>query len=232
MRTTITLLMCTSFALWTLGCASQPELRPAPDAHIEKTSLGSAPTDTVQGVTVVAKPNAWRWTPTDLNKKLTPVLVRVENGSGHELLLRYDGFRLVTGRGVEYAALPPFNIKGKVSQEIGYAYNAPGFYVAPRLHPWYPAFGVWEDPFFYGPYYSAYYPLYVQFELPTQDMLTRALPEGVLDPQGRITGFVYFPDLDAIEPQPTQVRLQFTLIDAKTRRRFGVISIPFKVVDK
>ncbi|QDG49522.1 hypothetical protein FIV42_01850 [Persicimonas caeni] len=82
-----------------------------------------------------------------------------------------------------------------------------------------------------GTYYSRYYPLYAEYQLPTGEMLVRALPEGVIDPGGRITGFVYFEDLESIEPTPDRVTFRYVLVDAEANRRFGVVEIPFDVVE-
>lgn len=47
----------------------------------------------------------------------------------------------------------------------------------------------------------------------------------------RITGFVYFEDLESLEPRPDQVTFRFELVEAGTDERFGVIEIPFDVVE-
>ena len=48
------------------------------------------------------------------------------------------------------------------------------------------------DPFFY----ASYYPRFVQLQLATGDMVQKALPEGALQPGGRMTGFLYFDNVD------------------------------------
>jgi hypothetical protein len=219
--------------LWAAGCASQPKLRPAPQANLVE-GTNKAVVETAEGVRLEARVDAWRWTPSDLDRQLTPLLVRIDNDSGQPLRVRFEEFKLVTPGGMSYAALPPFNIKGEVTEQVGsYAYSAPGFYVAPHLRGYYSGFGVYGGyPFGHYPYYyTSYHPVYARYELPTRDMLIRALPEGVLEPGGSITGFIYFADLETINPTPNRVQLRYVLVNAETRERFGVIDVPFQVVD-
>ncbi len=226
------MLACSMAVLWTAGCATESTLRPAPEATIVEGTPKAA-VATADGVRMEAQVDAWRWTPSDLAHQLTPILVRLENESDRPLRVRFEEFELVTPSGMSYAALPPFDIEGEVTERVGsYAYAAPGFYVAPHLRHHYVGFGVFGGPFGHYPYYYAsYYPVYARYDLPSRDMLARALPEGVLEPGGRITGFLYFADLDAIDPQPARIRLRYVLVDAEARQRFDVIEIPFDVVD-
>jgi hypothetical protein len=218
--------------VWMVGCASQPTLRPAPEAKLVQGSSKAA-VATAEGVRMEARVDAWRWSPTNLDRQLTPILVRIENNSERPLRVRFEEFQLVTPGGMAYAALPPFDIRGEVTQRVGtYAYSAPGFYLAPHLGPYYSGFGLYGRPFGHYPsYYTSYYPVYGRYELPTRDMLVRALPEGVLEAGGRITGFLYFANLKALDPQPDRVRLRYVLVGADARERFGAIEIPFNVVD-
>lgn len=65
-------------------------------------------------------------------------------------------------------------------------------------------------------------------ELPAQEstlesLKARALPERVLAPDERITGFVYF-----VQPREAeQLELVIDLVDAATDKQFGRIEIPF-----
>lgn len=222
---------CSLLVMLAYGCASEPQLRPAKEANLAK-GVDDGAVASEAGVSLEAQVNAWRWTPEHLNEELTPVLVRIENNSDVPLRVRYEEFQLVTTRGIVYAALPPFDIRGKVTERIDtYAYPASGFFVAPHLHGYYSGLGAYDSPFFYDTYYSTYYPVYAQYELPTGEMLVRALPEGVIEPGGRIAGFIYFADIESIEPIPGKVKLRYVLVDAESRERFGVIEIPFDVVE-
>jgi hypothetical protein len=54
-------------------------------------------------------------------------------------------------------------------------------------------------------------------------MLDRALPDGVVEPGGRVGGFLYFQRLE----RPGPFTFSVDLVDAKTGQRFGAITIPF-----
>ena len=74
-------------------------------------------------------------------------------------------------------------------------------------------------------YYSPYYTAYVKVELPTMDMVQRALPEGVLSPDGTANGFVYFESFD----RDAQIlTLTIDLVDAETNCPLGQAKIPFR----
>ena len=100
------------------------------------------------------------------------------------------------------------------------------FYVAPHFAWYYPGWTAWPHPFAYDPFYydrlMAYYPK----ELPTKDMLAEALPAGVLQAGGRVSGFVYF---QGISDRETRVKFEMDLVDANNSAAFGHVSLPFEV---
>lgn len=57
-------------------------------------------------------------------------------------------------------------------------------------------------------------------------MLRKGLPEGVLEPGGRVTGFLYF---EGIGPDVDRVRLLADFPDAVTDERVTRLGIPFEV---
>jgi hypothetical protein len=170
--------------------------------------------------------NAWEGTPDNLRGEVTPVLVTITNNSPHPVRLRYNEFRLVSPTGQSFAALPPFQIEGNVWERVTtVAYPPVGFGLAPYLSPYYPGM-----PYYYGPYvydsfyYNRYYPVFVRVQLPTGDMLQKALPEGVLEPQGRITGFLYF---EHVSNDVARVDFRADMINAQTNQQLATVSIPF-----
>lgn len=213
-------------ALGPAGCATK--LVPAPGAH-RVPSIGYAADAEQAGVHVVAATEAWRGFPTDLGDIVEPMLVTITNDSGRSLELRYEHFDLLTPGGAAFVALPPFQISG-VSYEPVYAMGGPalgfGFSVAPYLSPWYPGWTVYGGPFPFNPgYYSGYYTYYSSYErlsLPTSDMIHKALPEGVLEPGGRITGFLYFEQVTDV----SHVVFVARLVEVGGQP-FGEIQIPF-----
>ncbi len=208
------------------GCATT--LVPAPGAH-RVASVGYAAEAEQAGVHVVASAGAWRGFPSDLDDIVEPMLVTITNDSGRSLEIRYEHFDLLTPGGVIFAALPPFQITGVTFEPIyptGGSAMGFGFSVAPYLSPWYPGWTVYGGPFpFHSGYYTGYYGIYSSYEritLPTGDMIQKALPEGVLEPGGRITGFLYFEQVTDV----SRVAFVTRLVEVGGQP-FGQIQIPF-----
>jgi hypothetical protein len=86
-----------------------------------------------------------------------------------------------------------------------------GFYVAPNVEPLYPDIAAW--PYFY-PWDGTYYDrLYAEWPrtLPSADMVNQALPAGVLDQGGSISGFLYF---QKVVNREQRVQFEMKLVDA------------------
>lgn len=182
-----------------VGCATH--LRPAPEATIVPTGRGEG-------------------------AELTPILVKIENESRTPLRVRYEEFALVDAEGRRWAALPPFDMEGAVNEPVRSAYGSYGYHVAPHLYRVYPHMSYYHGPFAYDPiYYYDYYPRMFDVQLPTTDMLAHALPEGVLDPGGRVSGFLYFERVE--DPAQGRVDFRFDLVDAAAEKEIGRIEIPF-----
>lgn len=234
------------FALVALGCAT-PALVPAPEAT-RAAGRPKVAVDEVAGVRLSADGGAWKGSPAELPTILTPIRVVVENRSGHPLRVAYRDFSLLgEDSGFRYAALPPFSIQGTISSAA-----APGA-VLPAAYP--PASPVrpprvlnpaWESrrfllarpylgfyrglsPWPYGwdwdlAYHGHWFPEWPT-QLPTEDMLNKALPEGVVEDGGHIAGFIYFQRTR----QDGEVQLQFQLTDAQSGEQIGTASVPFIV---
>lgn len=221
----VALLLVASVAL-SLACAT-PRLAPAPGAELDPgPGVGAATTEA--GARVEVRARAWRWTPESLEQHVLPLLVTIENESERALRVRYSELRVAGPDEATLAAIPPFDMEAEVLEPIDdFAYPHAGFAVAPHLGT-HGAFGPYLGPFAYDVgYYHHYYPRFREVDLPTQEMLTRALPEGVLEPGGRITGFVYFEPLEKLPEGADRVLFRFELVDADTRDRFGTAAIPF-----
>ncbi len=223
----------TGFLLFaTAACASNPTVTPADNAQLADGGPGA--TATAENVRLVATVNRWRWTPDQLDEFVTPMLIEIENNGDRPVRVRLSDIRLMGDAGVALAALPPYRIKGRAERTVeSHAYGVESFYTAPHLRHHYSRYPIYDDPFFYNRYYyRTYYPVYRTYsiELPTQSMLDRALPEGVLEPGGKVTGFVYFERVDRTVARRTQ-RLQLTMkvVDADSGRELGIVDIPFAV---
>ena len=203
------------------GCAAT--LEPAPEAR-GVPGLEGAAVEEFAGIEVIAVAESWRGSPPDIDEVVTPMLVTITNSGDRRLQIRYEDFALVTPGRVQYAALPPFQISGVAYAPVDIAGPPMGFHVAPYLSPWYPSWTVWNGPFPYrASYYDAYATGFMRVSLPSGDMIQKALPEGVLAPGGRVTGFLYFEQVADVH----HINLVARLVDATTEENFGTIEIPF-----
>ncbi|HEX6135921.1 MAG TPA: hypothetical protein VFZ24_18250 [Longimicrobiales bacterium] len=208
---------------------NRPDLAPAPGAMPAPPGPGAGAMATEAGVTVEARAGAWRGLPENLEAESIPLLVEITNDSEHTIRLRYNDLMLVAPDGRTFRAIPPFRVEGEVAQRVDVpAFEARGFRIAPYLSRWYPRYTVVRREFLFDPlYYNTYVPQFLQIDLPTADMIQMALPEGVLDPQGRITGFVYFEDVEDLDIPSVDFTVK--LIDAESGNQFGTVRIPFVV---
>jgi hypothetical protein len=185
-------------------------------------------TASVAGITATVVADRWSGTPPQLTEVI-PLLVTIDNRSARPLRLRYEAFALVAAPERWLAALPPFAIDATetVAVRAPYPYPYDGFYVAPHLVRYYPFFARFDGAFAYDPFfYATYYPAFRRVSLPTGDMVQKALPEGVLQAGGRITGFLYFEAADFARDRGTFL---FDLVDARTLRRLGRIEMPLEI---
>ena len=226
------------------ACAARAPLAPAPEARVlperEQAAVASA-----GGVRVTADASAWDGFPSPL-RTVVPVRVRIENGAQVPLRLSLDAFSLRLEEGTSLAALPPMEVQGTElvttpppPSGYGGAGLGPGWVdphlfhpdalFAPPLGVYGPGLSPWGGPFRVDPFYadpflhgSAWRSWPVQ--LPTPDMVARALPEGVLEPGGRAEGFIYFQGLPGDAQRAT---LQVVLVDARGGEPLGRAQIPF-----
>ena len=212
-------------ALLATACSQQSELIPGPGALPAPHLAGGAMAE-VAGIRVSAAGDAWRGEPSSLEAEVTPVLVRIENNSSHQMVIRYQLFEFENVQR-NYEAIPPYDTEATTVQAVAVpAYTLRSFAVAPYLSRYYSRMRAWATPFRYDPaWYSGRYTVWQQVQMPTGDMLRMALPEGVLDPGGVAEGFVYFERITENHPQ---VSLNMDLM-TPVGQNFGTIRIPFQV---
>jgi hypothetical protein len=181
---------------------------------------------TKAGVTVEVDTEAWRGEPRRFDKVL-PVLVRITNDGDVPLRVRHSDFALVTESGERVPATPPFDLRATETVtvdprydpfDVRYRYPYYGFFrFGPygRLGTWYP-YGPVDDLRRFEP-----------VELPTSDMVSGALPETVVEPGDRTTGFLYFVDDDDLVDLDHAGRVEFRaeLVNAETRQPIDTIGI-------
>lgn len=217
-----------SVLLLTASCGGRPELVPSPEASlVEGDPLAAR--RTVAGVTVTAEPGAWAGRPASL-RVVTPVLVTLDNRGAAPLLVRYSELALEGPSGERFAALPPYDIEGTATgyeSAGGPSYPMMGFSVAPYASRYFPFYGTYGGDFFYDrSYYGTYYSEFKRIGLPTSDMVQKALPEGVVDPGGKVQGFIYFQN---VAEGLRQVEFRYELVHANSGERFGIVKIPFRI---
>jgi len=207
------------------GCVSNDRWHPAPSA---RGSAGDSSTGVGQagGVELAVRVGAWRAEPPNLEEAVLPIQITLENRGSHSLRVSYTEFRF---RGVDLDSrpLPPRKLVGREvevqSDPILIPQSGPGFHAAPGRMPAPPGFNPWrlpwqDDQSFYSRQYAKW-----TVSLPTVEMISLSLPEGVLDPGARIEGFLYFERLEGMR----EPRFVFNLVDARTGVTFGKIEIPF-----
>jgi hypothetical protein len=220
------------FVLALSGCAHSYRLVPMPG-----TAATQGPGQAVAGesadVRMVASAQIWSGDPPTLSQFVLPIWVEIENHSGKPLWLRYSGLRMEDPNGkATLHAIPPFKVKGNTiipASAVRPEFHGNGFYVVPLLRPSY--IGL-DDPWqgsSLEPDFAYYGDHGVEWEetLPTDDMLRRAIPEGVVADGGKVAGFVYFQRMKA---GFTGLILRNDLVDAVTKQPFGRVDIPFAVV--
>ena len=92
-----------------------------------------------------------------------------------------------------------------------------GFYWGPH----------WWSPYPYPyPYWGYPYHYYYGTPIPSQDMITAALPEGIVENGGRVLGFLYF---QRVVGRETNLRFEARFPEAKSNETVAVIGVPLVV---
>ncbi len=140
------------------------------------------------------------------------------------------------GPGPGHAGPPPGAVHGARPVSPGYSghvgrpmgpvhpyYHGSHFAVAPYYAPYWPLFSTW--PYAWAAsdlaWYDRTYRTWPE-QLPSEDMVNQALPEGVLDDGGTIAGLLYF----QYAGRESATRLDLTLVDASSQQAIGTASLP------
>lgn len=214
------------FALVLFSCSTQVRLLPLGDKIAD---LPNAASEKVADISVLIETQAWSGDPAILSK-VTPVRVTIQNKSGNLIRVRSSEFAFVSDNGQRYSALPPYDVKGSVEKQVTPGFACDHFMIAPYYSGYFPDIEACPDDFTYDQvYYNNYYPDWAQFQLPTREMLRLALPDGVVDVGGYVSGFLYFQNISTKEQR---VKFIAKLINAVNGDLMGTVSMPFKVVKK
>lgn len=217
------------------ACGPKNALEPAKSAQTVKGMEDAARTK-AEGLQLTAQVDAWPGYD-EVRSQVTPVRVILENRSGQPVVVKYKNFALKAESGETFAALPPFQIEGEIAvaagsygrQAIAPLWSARGYEVAaPYGYVYGASVPVSSAPFVYDyDYYDAYYPTWVELDLPTMDMVARAIPEGTLQPGGTLDGFLYFQRVEAGEAE--RVQLSARLVRPEDEHVVTTLQVPFRV---
>lgn len=230
------IMLAVGAAVASTGCQTSL-LQPAPTAQTLQGERDAAVAE-AGGVRLVADTGEWSGKPQSLDRQMVALQTTIENNSDRTLRLCYEDISLRGDSGLTQHPLPPLKTEGQIVERAPLPpYSARfyhhGFYPSPYFYPYYVGLRAWVypwrwtvvNPLFYDDYYS-YWDRTREVSLPTADMIELGLPEGVIEPGGRVTGFLYFPNPGRETERTT---LTARLVDAQTGESFGTISIPFTV---
>ena len=225
------------------GCASAV-LTPAPEARVVPGTASAAMSE-VAGVRVTVQADAWEGV-RSVTDRVHPLRVTIENRSAFTVRVRYGDFALVAANGVRRPALPPVRVEGDLLSPMlapGLApiitprFSSRRFYVAPYFAPLYPGVPVYGRPYvLYDPgYYAFWHVDFTRAVRSSVEVLSLALPEGVIEPEGQVAGFLYFRTVD---PDAGQVVFRAAIVavhgerDAVGGTVLGEVAVPFTVTKR
>ncbi len=212
-------------ALGVAACGSSWRFVPASTVERATTRPGAGLVRR-SGVTLVADPDGWPADPELADQGITAVHVRVLNDSDEPIAVRYRSFQLTSELGDARRPLPPLPMERErpSARATLPAVDALRF----RFAPYYVDLvgdstlcwpgGMELDPYYYGSYER--WPT----DLPSRAMVRAALPEGVLEPGGWLSGVLYF---ESMAPEARRVTLHVALDRPLGDQRVATVEVPF-----
>jgi hypothetical protein len=175
------------------------------------------------GVQMTLRARAWHGHPANLRDAVIPVEITLENHGTHPIKVQHS-LLLLRAPALDYKPLEPQALVQKTVIVRGDPLAVP----QPGRDEWKRTGGASGSLATIGTGQSAstnYARDYASWtvDLPTRDMIDHALPEGVLAPGERISGFLYY------EPLPNgieHVRFAFDLVDAHSSLTLGHLAVP------
>ena len=144
------------------------------------------------GVRCSADTGAWPERAAKPPDEVVAVKVRIRNESGKAIRLLAEDFVLIGKGGQKYRPVPVLPLDGENLPRLNPVYASTKFYVAPRFRDAYPTLEPWSarlerDDALYDRQFGRW-----GKRRPTIEMVRMALPDGVLDDGGLISGFLFF----------------------------------------
>jgi hypothetical protein len=211
-------------ALGAAGCAERTVLMPAPGSPAVEVAG-------INGVRVTID-NGDLDGIRDVETAVTPLKVTLTNDSTHAVTFRYDQVYLTGAAGKRYGALPPYEAQREAAQTVASPPGVPAlaydrFFVAPHMRWYYPYLTPFGGRFLYDPiYYDEHYRYWPTRHAVAREVRAMAIPEGVIEPGGNVSGYVFFEHVPAKQGQAT---LHASVLDAADGRAVAEVSVPVAV---
>jgi len=204
------------------------QLAPASSA----TVVPNAPTaaySVAEGVRCSANVGAWSARQSEIPSFVVPVKVRIKNASGRPIRVLYEDFALIGNKGRSYRPVPvlPIDVdERKRIPRLDPIYASSNFFVAPGFRDVYATLPPWNTPLQRDE--ALHDQLFRQWgkRRPALDVLRVALPEGVLDDGGVVTGYLFF---ESPLEKENRVTFEASFEGGDGRTTVASIEIPFKI---
>jgi hypothetical protein len=211
-----------------VGACGHGTLVPASSAQVVPNAPTAAFSE-VEGVRCSANVGAWRGRDDEIPGFVVPVKVRIKNGSGRPIRVLYEDFVLTGKKGRSYRPIPVLPMDADARKRIpklNPIYPPSKFFVAPGFHDVYPKLDPWSallqrDEELHERLFRRW-----GKRAPTLDVLRMALPEGVLDDDGMLTGYLFF---ESPLERESRVTFEATFEGGDGGNTVASIEIPFRV---
>jgi hypothetical protein len=218
-------MLAAAAALAAMGCA-HGELVPSRKANVVPGAPTAAYSE-VDGVRCSANVDAWSESGDDLPDDVVPVKVRITNDSGKPIRVMYEDFVFTGKKGRTYRPIPVLPLDREIPvPNVRPMYAATKFYVAPGFRRAYRQLEPWRSPLERDDeLYEKQFHRWGK-NRPSLETIRMALPEGVLEDGGVITGFLFF---ESPLSRESNVTFQADFGDGDGDDVVSSIEIPFAV---
>lgn len=179
-----------------------------------------APSTSAGGVEISARANAWQGWPAGLGRVVTPIHVRIANRGTTAVRVDTTKMALALAAGGRLAAVLPSEVRAVAVEPAPAALPQAGAALGPTRERSGPGWAL-NEPALDRRADPSQEPDRA-WELPSADMVSLALPEGVLAPGREVRGFVYFERASRGTPAVT---LTWPVVDV-TGAMLGMAAVP------